>query len=518
MKYKFLLAILFISASIFAGKYAMVIKSETHVAKAAATDPLLGWMWMDNVGWISLSSNNDSDPNTAGIQVSTPAYGVFQDPGTLELSGHAWSPLVGWIEFSPTSCPPGTDPSSPCGAQVVSGELVGFAEFLTTQPWWDPYISFSSTNDHDGSTSGVQASSVTYGTSVNPTTGDISGYGWHSNGGWLSFVNAKIWPGGGQTGPIVLKATDISSFLDDVTIGFAPDPHVTAIGTPIIRLTWMKDPLAPAYTTCSITSSVTSVTTPENCPTSTNPLETIGFTFNGPTETYTLTASDGVTTDTTTATVNDTSVGGGLCSVNATWQVAPSCPPGTLNYVAPKMKWWTNLTTTSCTAYSPNTSWMTVSPTAGLSVVQTFNTPPTDGDVYKVECTDTSMNTCLSPGLPVAYLSSPAALLACNTPVTPGTPQCSDGIDNDGDGMVDFVDDYINATATPPTYPGDPGADGIMDVRTDINPAPGEDFQTDNIVDNTGPGPWILDSYADTGCVSFTDNSESRNNVIIKEK
>lgn len=519
MKYKFLLAILFISASIFAGKYAMVMNHHTDVAKAATLDELRGWMWMDNVGWISLSSNNDSDPNTPGLQPSSPAYGVYQDSVSLEWSGDAWSPLLGWIHFSPTSCPPGTDPSSECGAKVVGGQLKGFAEFLTTQPWWDPYISFSSDNDHDSATPGVQTSSIAYGTSVDPISGSVTGYAWHTNGGWLSYFGAKVWPGG-QTGPLYLKASDTSAILDDTTIGLAPDPYTTAPSTSAIRLTWMKAPTAPAYTTCSITSNITNVTTPENCPTSINPLETVLFTYNGTLpETYTLSASDGVTTDTVTATV-DTGSNGQLCSVNATWQSAPACPPGSNYYTPPKVKWWTNGTTTSCTALTPNTSWVTVSPTVGSSVIQTLNTPPVDGDVYKVQCTDTSMNTCDSPGLPVTYL--PVAGFCTDGP-PPNTPQCSDGVDNDGDGMVDFIDVVENSTGQPNTSVNPvtgivDGGDGLMDpLVPSVVPGVNE-FQTNNIANDTLSGPNFLDSYADTGCTSYNDNSESRNNVIIKEK
>jgi hypothetical protein len=216
MKYKFLIAILFVTISVFAGKYASVIFPQidaarsVKIARAAGNAPVIGWMYMDDIGWISFSSTNDHDPNTPGVQQSTVTYGVFQDNLSLEWDGWAWSPSAGWVHFTSTSCPPGTtvDATNSCGAKVLSGRLVGFAEFVTWAPWWDPYISFSEGNDHDFVTSGVQSSTTSYHTVI-ATNGDISGNAWHSNGGWISYVGAKVV--GGSTVPTIHLKPHLSS-------------------------------------------------------------------------------------------------------------------------------------------------------------------------------------------------------------------------------------------------------------------------------------------------------------------
>jgi hypothetical protein len=51
-----------------------------------------GWLWGENVGWISLScANTDS--------CVTLDYGVSIDGATGRFAGHAWGENVGWIAF-----------------------------------------------------------------------------------------------------------------------------------------------------------------------------------------------------------------------------------------------------------------------------------------------------------------------------------------------------------------------------------------------------------------------------------
>ena len=53
---------------------------------------LFGWMWGENVGWISFSCQNTASCGTSG-------YGVTND-GAGNLAGYAWGENVGWISFS----------------------------------------------------------------------------------------------------------------------------------------------------------------------------------------------------------------------------------------------------------------------------------------------------------------------------------------------------------------------------------------------------------------------------------
>jgi MYXO-CTERM domain-containing protein/uncharacterized repeat protein (TIGR01451 family) len=67
-------------------------------------------------------------------------------------------------------------------------------------------------------------------------------------------------------------------------------------------------------------------------------------------------------------------------------------------------------------------------------------------------------------------------------------PQCEDGIDNDGDGLID--------------YPSDPGCSSPIDnSETDVKP------QCSDGIDNDGDN--LIDYPADPGCSSPTDNTEA---------
>ena len=56
---------------------------------------LSGCAWAENVGWISFSCNNTGNCGTVD-------YGVTIDPGTGVFSGKAWAENIGWISFDST--------------------------------------------------------------------------------------------------------------------------------------------------------------------------------------------------------------------------------------------------------------------------------------------------------------------------------------------------------------------------------------------------------------------------------
>jgi hypothetical protein len=91
---------------------------------------LSGWMYAENLGWISLSCENT-------LSCGEVDYGVLND-GAGNLSGFAWSENAGWINFAPE--PPG---------------------------WGSP------------------------GVTVDSATGELSGYAWAENFGWISFSCAN---------------------------------------------------------------------------------------------------------------------------------------------------------------------------------------------------------------------------------------------------------------------------------------------------------------------------------------
>lgn len=93
---------------------------------------------------------------------------------------------------------------------------------------------------------------------------------------------------------------------------------------------------------------------------------------------------------------------------------------------------------------------------------------------------------------PVANSSSNQFREGFSSP-NPVLPQCSNGLDDDGDGQVD--------------YPADPGCSSPTDTSESPDPAP--QFQCSNGLDDDGDGR--IDYPADPGCTSPTDDSESPN-------
>jgi Ca2+-binding RTX toxin-like protein len=90
---------------------------------------LTGSMWLENLGWLSLSCENTGS-------CATSSYGVVND-GAGNLSGLAWGENIGWVDFLP----------SIAGIPVPGAGVV-----------------------------------------IDPSTGIFDGYAWGENIGWLSFT------------------------------------------------------------------------------------------------------------------------------------------------------------------------------------------------------------------------------------------------------------------------------------------------------------------------------------------
>ncbi|MDQ7814952.1 MAG: hypothetical protein RDU25_04080 [Patescibacteria group bacterium] len=72
--------------------------TRSYTVQAAATDNVIGWVWSDHIGWISL---NDLNPQTCAGSCGT--YGVKINPTTREITGFGWSDKSGWVCFG-SSC------------------------------------------------------------------------------------------------------------------------------------------------------------------------------------------------------------------------------------------------------------------------------------------------------------------------------------------------------------------------------------------------------------------------------
>jgi hypothetical protein len=103
---------------------------------------LTGYMWSENVGWISLSCLNTSSCGTV-------SYGVTNDTAG-DLSGYAWSENAGWISFSCRT-------TSSCAT-------------------------------------------ASYGVVIDHATGDFSGRAWGENIGWVTFASGGAVPYKVKTG------------------------------------------------------------------------------------------------------------------------------------------------------------------------------------------------------------------------------------------------------------------------------------------------------------------------------
>jgi hypothetical protein len=87
---------------------------------------LSGWMWGENVGWVSLSCVNTSS-------CSATNYGVTND-GCGTLTGLAWSENVGWINFAPTTGGVSIDPQTGDFSGAAWGENIGWITFADDSP------------------------------------------------------------------------------------------------------------------------------------------------------------------------------------------------------------------------------------------------------------------------------------------------------------------------------------------------------------------------------------------------
>ncbi|MCQ4165827.1 Ig domain-containing protein [Tahibacter harae] len=109
---------------------------------------------------------------------------------------------------------------------------------------------------------------------------------------------------------------------------------------------------------------------------------------------------------------------------------------------------------------------------------------------------------------------------AANGPGTTENPQCNDGADNDGDGLIDFPNDPQCPRAYSPiedtVFACSDGIDNDGDGRIDVGSDPQCNNPTDNTenfgqcddgIDNDGDG--LIDYPADPGCTSASDSSET---------
>ncbi len=87
---------------------------------------LTGWMWGENLGWVSLSCKNTGSCDTVG-------YGVRND-GRGVLAGQAWSETAGWIDFGPFAGSPEIDAGTGDFRGHAWSENLGWISFRSDGP------------------------------------------------------------------------------------------------------------------------------------------------------------------------------------------------------------------------------------------------------------------------------------------------------------------------------------------------------------------------------------------------
>lgn len=95
-----------------------------------SNDEMYGYVWAENAGWISLSCDNDDS-------CSTSDYGVTQTSSDGTLTGQAWGENIGWIDFAPTGGGV-TVTTNTSGTNTFSGyawgENIGWVSFSGDSP------------------------------------------------------------------------------------------------------------------------------------------------------------------------------------------------------------------------------------------------------------------------------------------------------------------------------------------------------------------------------------------------
>jgi hypothetical protein len=137
--------------------------AEPNVGGTASDEKMTGFVWAENIGWISLSCENT-------LFCGTVDYGVTND-GAGNLSGYAWSENAGWISFS-------CENAASCGT-----------------------VDYRVTIDADGV---------------------FAGYAWGENIGWINFNSANLFGYNAQACKV--EFVDLANFVDDWLQGGAGVP------------------------------------------------------------------------------------------------------------------------------------------------------------------------------------------------------------------------------------------------------------------------------------------------------
>jgi len=158
-------------------------KNGAKVSQASADDKVSGWAWNSNIGWVSFNCLGEN-PACSGTN-----YGVTVDLNTGHFSGYGWSSNVGWISFNETGAPDyGFNASC-----LSTGSCAGAANCTACYNWNDHKVYGWAKILTMGAGGWIKFNgSWDKGVSIDPATGEFSGWAWNANDGgsglgWTSF-------------------------------------------------------------------------------------------------------------------------------------------------------------------------------------------------------------------------------------------------------------------------------------------------------------------------------------------
>lgn len=145
--------------------------------KADDADSVSGYARDDTYGWISFNCNNDTSGDLDGFDFIFPFelfrftcglshlgegddYGVNIDDNG-DFSGFAWGETSGWIDFAPVT-------ATPPKYSLIDYSITGTAKILSSNGWLD-----------------LEGGAFA-GSTIEPVSGDWSGYGWNDTSNFMS--------------------------------------------------------------------------------------------------------------------------------------------------------------------------------------------------------------------------------------------------------------------------------------------------------------------------------------------
>lgn len=178
-------------------------------AAAGNDDDLRGWVWNDNIGWVSM---NCVSAGTCGAV----NYGVDLTPAN-DLVGYSWSANIGWMCFGAT-CGGITPEGVPAYATVdpVTHEARGWANVISLGV--NGWVSLNCDN---------VPPCADYAVTIDNTTGVVSGWAWNADPtgaglGWFDFSWASV----------ITIETNCSDGLDNDTDGLIDCADPDCVGQP----------------------------------------------------------------------------------------------------------------------------------------------------------------------------------------------------------------------------------------------------------------------------------------------